>query len=173
VLTTFVRAAWKVMETVHEETLRALDRVYCGHCHPRYKPKSWMGGKSEEWLRGLKASELPGARTPQAVITQHANAPILVTRPCATRKISQSSQSSQSTESSDPKTASRKQIRGSAPSPAHPNPYSKPVFYPQPSGCYARSHSAHFVILPRLMATPAHAAYYAQCTTPATYHNAM
>jgi hypothetical protein len=156
------------MQTVHEETLRALDRVYCGHCHPNYKPKSWMGSKSDESLRGFKASELPGARTPQAVTTGLDSALLSApdARLGAARKVSQPSQSSGS---SSFKSASRENSQALVSTPAHPNQSLPVVPYPT----FAYSCSEKLVVIPGSVAAPAHVAYYSQSTTSYFHHNPM
>ncbi|KAF8606808.1 hypothetical protein BDV93DRAFT_604138 [Ceratobasidium sp. AG-I] len=65
-LSVFVQIAQTVMQAVHEDTLRAVDQSYQGHCHPAYIPKSWKFGKDDASLLGLKAFQLPGAHTPRA-----------------------------------------------------------------------------------------------------------
>ena len=66
-LALFFQVSQTVMQAVHEDTLRAVDQSYQGHCHPAYVPKSWAFGKDDPSLLGLKAFQLPGAHSPRGV----------------------------------------------------------------------------------------------------------
>ena len=67
-LALFVQVSQTVMKAIHEDTLRAVDQTYQGHCHPAYVPKSWAFGKDDPSLLGLKAFQLPGAHAPRAAV---------------------------------------------------------------------------------------------------------
>lgn len=178
------------MQNVHQDTLRALDRGYFGHCHPTYARKKWLlvEGKGDRSLMGLRALDLPSAKASQAPVSKPA-APSVALKPRTAPSsvipgrhgpgpvpaINKAPRAAQSSSSSTCHPAGRKLGPTPTPTSTRPNPYPSPLYGPasQLPSAQGAPFYAQRTAAPTPTAAQFQAVQYAQYAACVAYQQAM